>query len=65
MYYSKKNGGGRYTTYNTKMSDELLKRSLLERDLRAAIEYDEIDMYYLPKFSIPKNEINGFEALFR
>jgi predicted signal transduction protein with EAL and GGDEF domain len=65
MYYSKKNGGGRYTTYNTKMSDELLKRSLLERDLRAAIEYDEIDMHYLPKFSIPKNEINGFEALFR
>jgi EAL domain-containing protein (putative c-di-GMP-specific phosphodiesterase class I) len=22
-------------------------------------------MHYLPKFSIPKNEINGFEALFR
>lgn len=65
MYFSKKNGGNGYTIYSKEMSDDLLKRTLLERDLRAALDNDEINVHFQPKFNAANNKLSGFEALFR
>lgn len=65
MYFSKQRGGNSYTVYNKEMSDKLLKRSLLERDLRLAIKNDDISVHFQPKFTSCDNKLSGFESLFR
>jgi|GEM_PF-1919913 len=65
MYFSKKNGGNSYTIYEEGMSESLLKRTLLERDLRLALDNNEIEVHYQPKVHAITRDIVGFEALFR
>lgn len=64
MYFSKINGRNRHTFYTPDMSEALLKKSLLERDLRQAVEQEEIEVHYQPKINI-NNTLGGFEALLR
>ncbi len=65
MYFSKKNGGNCYTLYDPEMSENLLKKTLLERDLRIALENREVNVHFQPKVSATSRELVGFEALFR
>jgi diguanylate cyclase (GGDEF)-like protein len=65
MYISKKSGGNSYSIYEAEMSEELLKQTLLERDLRLDIENKNIDIYFQPKVNTCDRELLGFEALLR
>ena len=65
MYYSKRRGGNVYTLYDTSMGEELLKKTLLEKDLRIALENADIEVHYQSKVGAQSNNIVGFEALFR
>jgi diguanylate cyclase (GGDEF)-like protein len=65
MYISKKDGGNSYSVYDTSMSKELLKQTLLERDLRADLEKKDIAINYQPKVDAVSKSLQGFEALLR
>lgn len=65
MYRSKEEGRGRWTLYDPSMDDEREDRNLLELDLRAAIDRQEITVSYQPVVDARTLKISGVEALAR
>lgn len=65
MYRSKEDGRGRWTIYDPVMDDEREERNLLELDLRAAIERQDIRVVYQPVVRASDRQISGVEALAR
>lgn len=65
MYRSKEEGRGRWTLYDPSMDEEREERNLLELDLRAAIDRDEITVAYQPVVDARTLSITGVEALAR
>ncbi len=65
MYRAKENGKARYEVYDPGMRERASGRLTLERDLRLAIQREEIQVYYQPKVSIETGEFVGAEALAR
>lgn len=65
MYRSKDDGRGRWTLYDPSMDEEREERNLLELDLRAAIDADEITVVYQPIADSRSFQIYGVEALAR
>lgn len=65
MYRSKEDGRGRWTFYDASMDDEREERNLLELDLRAAIDRQEIGVVYQPIVRASDYSISGVEALAR
>ena len=63
--YRAKAVGGSVRFYEPAMEAELRQRQALERDLRQAVERDELDMHYQPMFWTGSGELYGFEALAR
>ncbi len=64
MYQAKQNGAG-YSVYDAEHDSYTLQRLNLARELRAAIEENQLILYYQPKIDIPTAKINGVEALVR
>jgi diguanylate cyclase (GGDEF)-like protein len=54
-----------YCFFDPKMDAHVRERSLLEKDLRAAIEGHEIQPYYQPIVDLKSRRIVGFESLAR
>jgi len=66
LYDAKLNGKNRYTVYNPDMSDDQAKQGEeMVKNLQAAIDNDQIDVYYQPKINASTEDIMGFEALVR
>lgn len=65
MYMSKSNGKDRYTIFENKMHDVLIKRIRLESDMRSAIDNEEFEVYYQPIMDLDSGEVMGIEALVR
>lgn len=65
LYRAKAEGKGRYRRFESWMDHSLAERRALERDLRLAIEHDEIEMYFQPQFACDTLQLTGFEALVR
>jgi len=65
MYMSKSNGRDRYTVFEDKMHDVLVKRIQLETDMRSAIEKRQFEVYYQPIVDLRSERIMGMEALVR
>lgn len=65
MYRAKANVAHHVCYYDQSMDDVVRARRTLANDLRAAIENNELDVYYQVQTSISTNEIRGFEALLR
>jgi diguanylate cyclase (GGDEF)-like protein/PAS domain S-box-containing protein len=65
MYHAKSSGKARYELFNSKMYAYALARLQLETDLRRAIDYNELCVYYQPIVALFSNQIVGFEALIR
>ncbi|WP_165217654.1 putative bifunctional diguanylate cyclase/phosphodiesterase [Affinirhizobium pseudoryzae] len=65
MYRSKDDGRGRWTLYDPSMDEEREERNLLELDLRAAIDAEEITVVYQPIADSRSFQIYGVEALAR
>ena len=65
MYRAKQNGRGRYVFFEEQMNIEALERVALERDLRHALERDELDMLFQPQVDLRSGAVAGAEMLVR
>ncbi|NCP17837.1 MAG: EAL domain-containing protein [Erythrobacter sp.] len=65
LHRSKKEGGGRTCLFDALLDAEVRDRRLLESDLRAAIDRDEIVLHYQPVISCRTGKVNSLEALAR
>lgn len=65
MYRSKEEGRGRWTLYDPVMDDEREERNLLELDLRAALERQEVTVAYQPVVDACSLRVTAVEALAR
>lgn len=65
MYEAKYNGRNQYRFFNKAMSENILRKDIIERGLREALEKNELMLYYQPQLDIKNNRISGFEALIR
>jgi diguanylate cyclase (GGDEF)-like protein len=65
MYRAKRNGRGRFATYEPEMHAVLLERLQLEAELRNAVERGEMVVHYQPIVSLAGGHVRGIEALLR
>jgi len=65
MYRAKTAGRAQSVFFEEKMNREAVARVTLDRDLRAAIERDELVMHYQPQLEVRSGAIRGAEALLR
>lgn len=54
-----------YYFFHQRMEQEIAERHLIERELRHAIERNELELFYQPKIDLVSNQIMGAEALVR
>ena len=64
LYRAKSEGRGTYRFFEAGMDKSLRERRALQHDLQAAMERNELTLYYQPQARI-SGEIIGFEALVR
>jgi len=65
LYRAKADGRGTYRFFETGMDARAQARRMLERDLRLALQRDEIAVYYQPIRDVEGDRIVAFEALAR
>jgi len=65
LYMGKEGGRGRCMLFETAFAEAVEQRLLLARDLRHAIEQNELHAFYQPQVSIATGKVVGFEALLR
>jgi EAL domain-containing protein (putative c-di-GMP-specific phosphodiesterase class I) len=65
MYAAKRRGKGRSATYESKMYADIRERLDLEAALRAAIEGNQLTLFYQPIVALQTGAIYGIEALLR
>lgn len=65
MYRAKERGRNNMVGYDEGMTRAAAERFALERDLRRAIERDELVLLYQPQYSMMCSEVVGVEALLR
>ncbi len=65
MYHAKKLGRGMTSFYEDFMDEQLKNSIRMEKELRHAIDRDELKLYFQPIAAIATNEIVGAEALLR
>ncbi|MEO5972616.1 MAG: EAL domain-containing protein [Sphingomicrobium sp.] len=65
LYAAKAAGRGKHCFYEAAMHSEASDRSVLENDLRQAIERGELHVAYQPIVLAAGEELSGFEALVR
>lgn len=65
MYKAKGLGKNQYFVYNEEIGRAAVRRMELEKDLRKAMEQQELFIVYQPKWNIITNNPYGFEALIR
>jgi diguanylate cyclase len=65
LYRAKNEGRNRACIYDIDMDTDLLKRKLVENDLRMAIERDELQIAYQPIVNNSAEKVVGVEALCR
>lgn len=65
MYYSKEQGRNTYNFYTQQMNEDVLRRLLIEEQLRGALDREELQVYFQPVVDLKKRTIIGAEALLR
>ena len=65
LYEAKGAGRNTWRLYDSAMNERLLQRQQIEEDLRAALQRDELQLVFQPRFSIQNGKIIGAEALVR
>jgi predicted signal transduction protein with EAL and GGDEF domain len=64
LYRAKADGRGVFRLFEADMDKKLRERRALQKDLRSAVERDELVLHYQPQ-AVISGEITGFEALVR
>ena len=65
LYRAKSDGRGAYRFFESEMDAKAQERRRLEMDLRQAIEFEQLEVYYQPFVDIYSDRIVGVEALVR
>ena len=65
MYFAKEHGRRNYQFYSEQMNARAIEKLTMESTLRRAMERNEFELYYHPKFKIAGGELAGVEALVR
>ncbi|MGB5724546.1 MAG: EAL domain-containing protein [Parasphingorhabdus sp.] len=65
LYHAKESGRGCASIFELSMHDALQDRRNIEMDLRAALNRNELELFYQPLVDIDTNAIIGYEALLR
>jgi diguanylate cyclase (GGDEF)-like protein len=65
MYEAKRSGRNTYRLFDGQMDLRLRDRTQVEEDLRIAVQYEQIDVYYQPIHCFEKDRTTSFEALAR
>jgi diguanylate cyclase (GGDEF)-like protein/PAS domain S-box-containing protein len=65
MYRAKERGRARSEMFDAEMRARALRRLEVERELRGALERNELQLYYQPIIALGSGETTGFEALVR
>lgn len=65
MYSAKEAGRNRYQFYSADLTSRATERLSLERDLRGAVERNEIFIVYQPQIELATRRVIGAEALMR
>jgi diguanylate cyclase (GGDEF)-like protein len=64
MYSAKRAGGGTFRMFRSALSDSMQRRVLLERELKTALEHNELHLEYQPLLD-RNGKLDGVEALLR
>src|SRR4051794_34798795 len=65
MYRAKEGGRSRCVLFDAEMRAAAMKRLEIERDLRQALDRDELALHYQPVVNLRSGETTGLEALVR
>jgi diguanylate cyclase (GGDEF)-like protein len=65
LYYAKNKSRGQYEFYRSEIGSKVVRKASLEKQLRGAIEAQELVLHYQPKIDLQKEEVGGAEALLR
>ena len=65
MYRAKESGRARCVMFDAEMRAGAMRRLEVERELRHALDRDELALHYQPVVSLRNGEISGLEALVR
>ena len=65
MFSAKQSSGKAIQPYDKQTAAQFERRSTIEKDLIAALENNELELYYQPQFNLDLNRINAAEALIR
>lgn len=65
LYRAKSEGRGEFSFYDASMDAQLQERRTLTRDLRQALESDQLELYFQPLYEGDGESLVGYEALVR
>ena len=65
MYQAKAKGGDVVVVFDASMRERVASRLLLERELRLALERNQLAVHYQPKLRLSDRRVVGMEALLR
>lgn len=65
MYHAKAQGKNNFQFYSNQLNETAKRRTYLERELRQALNRNQLSLYYQPQYNIISKKIEGFEALLR
>ena len=65
MYHAKELGKGNYQFFTQNMNESVMRRLKIEKDLRNAINRNEMVAHYQPRVALKTGEVVGMEALMR
>lgn len=65
MYKAKERGESTYQLFTQELQEGIVEKTLLEMELRQALEKDQFLLHYQPKIHLKTKELTGLEALIR
>lgn len=65
MYKAKESGGNNFVFFTDEMNEHVQRRSMLENQLRMAIEHNELVILYQPIINLITGKLSSLEALLR